>query len=346
MSQWEEVTSRQRYVQGRRADVTQRLRWTGGPSGSWKDVDTRLRLVPDGGPGGPVDPGPGTPPTGGAGAVPTIPATHRLSKQWLFDSGTTLGPEWSTVGTPKGGGNTAESRDAQVTVQNKYARIKVDSPSFGTYWTGDQKTYPNGYSIPTSSNGVCYFWAEVRTRMPCLQYVGAFPCPLWFRPSGTSGGEMDVNESYGSDRLTANGLAVHATLFDAQGYVGVKTTRHGYFKNLPAAYRDPYGWHTFTTIKEQGRWRVWVDGIQFAEWNNDPSSPNYVSYYDRTCETTGLRWGLRTDVYVNSNGKSPTNVINNTTGTSNAYGTSPAWSGIDWSQFYMDLDYIAVAVPA
>lgn len=145
------------------------------------------------------------------------------------------------------------------------------------YTSGDVDTYGT-YSLPD------YFRIEVRAKVPWQQ--GMWAAPLWIRPADGSGGEIDLVETYGSERGRP---LVHQTIHSAYGPDHQQTHQQTPFSEIGD---DPAGWHTYVVEKTPGEIRMWVDGVETALFD-DSTTAWFGSYYE-----AGKRWSLRVSLQV------------------------------------------------
>ncbi|HYO39143.1 MAG TPA: glycoside hydrolase family 16 protein [Nocardioidaceae bacterium] len=148
------------------------------------------------------------------------------------------------------------------------------------------RAYTSGYVISTPSHALPdYFRAEVRAKVPMEQ--GMWAAPLWFRPLDGSGGEIDLVETYGSER---GAPLVHQTLHAEYG----PRHRQVVETTAMAAFADPRGtdWHVYTIEKVPGEIRMYTDGVPTAHWSSgDPE------WFDRYFER-GRSWDMRINLQI------------------------------------------------
>lgn len=151
---------------------------------------------------------------------------------------------------------------------------------WGDTWdyTSCYATTEGKYSLPD------HFRVEVRAKVPMEQ--GMWAAPLWLRPGGDAGGEIDVAETLGGQDEPRLSQTIHT------GY-GPEHAQSSY--DVPfSSLDDPTGtgWHTYTVEKVPGRLTMWADGVQTAQWSTgDPAW--FTEYYD-----AGKRWSLRVNLQV------------------------------------------------
>lgn len=153
------------------------------------------------------------------------------------------------------------------------------------------------------------FRVRVRAKVPMQQ--GLWAAPLWLRPADYSDGEIDLVETYGSER---NRPRVHQTIHTGYGSGHQQSVRETPYAEL--GDRTGTGWHVYEMIKTRGRLVMKVDGVTTATWGpNDPSW--YSRYYD-----AGKRWHLRINMQIGGD-----------------WGGLPD-SSTDWSKATMAVDYV------
>jgi beta-glucanase (GH16 family) len=148
------------------------------------------------------------------------------------------------------------------------------------------RNYTSGYLRSTAEHALPnYFRAEVRAKVPMEQ--GMWAAPLWFRPLDGSGGEIDLVETYGSER---DAPKVHQTLHTDYG-----PNHRQVVAETPLARRgDPRGtgWRVYTIEKIPGEIRMYTDGVSTALWSSgDPG------WFDRYFEA-GKRWDMRINLQI------------------------------------------------
>ncbi|MFN8195875.1 MAG: glycoside hydrolase family 16 protein [Nocardioidaceae bacterium] len=176
----------------------------------------------------------------------------------------------------------AEVLAANVATQDGAIRIQarqqaVDGRSFTS---GDLDTFGT-YSLPN------YFRIEVRAKVPFQQ--GMWAAPLWIRPADGSAGEIDLVETYGSER---DRPIIHQTIHGDYAVPGQLTHLQTPFAAVGGSATD---WHTYVVEKTPGAIRMWVDGVPTATFD-DSTTPWFGSYYE-----AGKRWSLRMSLQVGGN---------------------------------------------
>lgn len=251
-------------------------------------------------------------PTGNPSATPTATPTP-VADAWkpdLVENFDSLSSRWNVKNDTYASNESSYLLARNVTDTNGVLRIQGKPESAGgrSYTSGRVDTN-NKYALPN------YFRAEVRAKVPMEQ--GMWAAPLWFRPTGGASGEIDLLESYGTER---NNPKVHQTIHTAYGADHkIVTTSTPYSKFTTTS---PTQWHTYTIEKTPGHIRMWVDGYLTSDLSA-ASASWFNQYYE-----SGLHWNLRVCLQIG--------------GTYGLPNSSTNWTGDNTA---MQLDYIKTWVP-
>lgn len=137
-----------------------------------------------------------------------------------------------------------------------------------------------------------YFRAEVVAKLP-TEY-GQWPCPLWFRPTNSPDGEIDVVETWPAfwDGEPVMWSAIHSEY----GTTHRQENARLLFSALPNP--DPADFHLWSVEKTPGRMRFECDGVLIYEWERSTFNASLAGWWDRIFEVAGRRWYPRYTVQV------------------------------------------------
>lgn len=178
-----------------------------------------------------------------------------------------------------------------VTVSGGIVRIQSKKESMGgRKYTSGYLDSRNKYTLPN------YFRVEIRAKVPLE--MGMWAAPMWFRPSDSSGGEIDLLETYGADKQKFGEYRAHHTIHNAYG------SGHQTNQKQAVIPGDPLAWHTYTIEKTQGKILMFVDGVQKGQWQQgDPTW--YNTFFE-----SGKRWAMIMNLQIGGHRGSPNTTTN------------------------------------
>ena len=208
-------------------------------------------------------------------ATPTSLPGWTLSWNDSFDTINTS--NWNVIDNTGVDYDSAWLLARNVTTSNGILRVQAKKESAGG------RPYTSGY-LRGKVGFPNYFRAEIRAKVPWEQ--GLWAAPLWFRPSDSSAGEIDLVETYGKERFNP---LVHQTVHTEYGATHKQQVATYKYADLPG---QADGWHTYTIEKTPGKTRMWVDGVLTATFTS--TSPSwYNAYYE-----VGKSWTMRINMQV------------------------------------------------
>jgi beta-glucanase (GH16 family) len=218
------------------------------------------------------------PPAPSLAAVSPLPAGWTLNMSEDFNSLSST--RWNVANNTYSPNEDSYLLARNATVSGGVLRVQGKRESVGgRHYTSASLNTSGKFSLPT------YFRAEVRAKVPFQQ--GLWAAPLWFRPTTTGVGEIDLLETYGSERANPK---LHHTIHTEYGSTHKQVSIAKPYSSISTA--SATSWHTYTMEKVKGRITMWVDGIKTVDFT--PANPTwYSSYYD-----TGKRWSLRVNMQI------------------------------------------------